>query len=487
MDFVRGLARDQVMLLPAAVEDYVGEDNPVRAIDAFVDSLDLMKLGFSLRTEGAKGRSSYHPGTLLKLYLWGYFSRVRSSRRLEEACTTNLEVIWLTGNLRPDHSTISDFRKFHPKALKEIFKQFNLLCLELNLFGKELVAIDGTFVKAVNSKARSFTKTKLTKMLDAIDQAVSKYLEQLDAADIEEGGAAARACSEKLQDKIAKLKERRGKLEHLLEQCENSETGQVNQTDPDSRQLAKGGQGTVGYNVQIAVDEKHHLVASCEVTQDPNDLKQLDRMSQQAKEDLGLEEDAALKSLADTGYASSVEFAACEEHHTEAYVRAQKTRQAGDGTYREEDFTYQPESDSYVCPQGKALPRKSDDLHANGNGYHVYYEVKQCEGCPVLKHCTNGKYRKLKINIHKEAVEAVKTRVEANPELYAKRRELAEHPFGTIKDWNGGKDLLCRGSELAGAETRLSFWAYNFKRVIKILGVGNLLDAIGPRKARMTA
>jgi transposase len=489
MDYVRGVPRDQVMLLPAAVEDYVSAANPVRAIDAFVDALDLTKLGLSLRDHGARGRASYHPRVLLKLYLWGYFSRTRSSRRLEEACQTNLNAIWLTGNLQPDHSTISDFRKVHGKPLKQIFKQFNVLCLELGLFGKELVAIDGSFIKAVNSKSRSFTKNKLTLMLKSIEGAVSKYLTQLDAADGDEQAVphAKEEGAKKLQDKIEKLKKRREKLEGLLEECGQSPTGQVNQTDPDSRQLCKRGQSTVGYNVQTAVDEKHHLVASCEVTQEPNDMRLLDKMSQQAKEDLGLEEDAELQVLADTGYGSPREFTACEEHNTKAIVPMQKTPVAGDGTYSEEDFAYQSESDSYQCPQGKSLIRKADDLRDTGSGYRVYYDAKQCRGCPMLGHCTSGKYRKLRISIHKDAVEAVEARRRENPQLYRKRSSLVEHPFGTLKDWTGGKDLLCCGLELAAAETGLNFWAYNFKRVLRVIGMEDLLEGIRAWGAAATA
>jgi len=479
MAYVMGIARNQTMLLPAAVEDYISPENPVRAIDAFVDSLDLKQMGFRLREKGDVGRDGYHPGTLLKLYLWGYFSRTRSSRRLEEACEVNLNAIWLTGDLHPDHSTISDFRKNHASLLKQIFKQFNLLCMELELFSKELVAIDGTFIKAVNSKARSFTKTKLTKLMESIDKAVAKYLLELESADKKEQQATLNERVQKLPAKIEKMNKRRGELEELLKQCEESKTGQINLTDPESRQLRKNGQATVGYNVQTAVDDKHHMIASCEVTQEANDLHLLDQMAQQAKADLNLQEDADLTVLADKGYGCPVEFAACQEHQTQACVPMQKTPEAGDGSILEKDFSYQAQSDSYRCPEGKTLPRKADDMGDNGTGYRVYYEAKQCRNCPVLNRCTKGNYRKFRVNIHKAAMDAVQGRLKANPKLYAKRSALVEHPFGTIKDWNGGKDLLCRGLELAETETRLSFWAYNFKRALKVLGIKALMEGIG--------
>ena len=480
MSYVQGLSRDETMLLPASVDDYVSDENPVRALDAFVDSLDLQEIGFELRDEEVVGRPGYHPATLLKLYLWGYFNRVRSSRQLEKACTENLNVIWLTGNLRPDHSTISDFRKHHPQALQQIFREFNLLCIKLGLFGKELIGIDGAFVKAVNGKARSYTKTKITKLLETINESITSYLEQLestDKLDNETGSTAEESSnSEALRDKIDRMEERRKELGELLKKCGDSETGQVNLTDPDSRQLRKKGQHTVGYNVQSAVDDKHHLVASCEVTQDPTDMHQLDRMAQQAKDDMGLDDDETIKALADKGYCCPAEISACQKHNTETFVPVPKTQPAGDGTVKDEDFLYQPESDTYRCPQGKVLPRKADDVRDTGNSFQVYYEAKQCRDCPLLGRCTKGKYRKFKVSIHKEAMDGLRERNRANPKLYAKRRALAEHPFGTIKEW--GADLLCRGLELAKAETRLSFWAYNFKRVINVLGVKNLIAAI---------
>lgn len=475
------------MLLPASVDDYVSNDSPVRAIDAFVDLLDLGKLGIAVRPPTIVGRASYHPSVLLKLFLWGYVSRTRSSRRLEEACSSNLQAIWLTGNLQPDHSTISDFRKHHSATLKGVFREFNLLCLDMNLFGRELVAIDGTFMKAVNGRARSFTKEKLINLMESIDQNVSRYLEELESTDQQDQQGIPSGRESKLKEKLEKLKQRRGELEALLWECQSTPTGQVNLTDPDSRQLRKRGKSTVGYNVQSAVDDKHHLIASCEVTQEANDTRLLDQMAQQAKEDLRLQKDAALGVLADTGYGCPVELGACEAHKTQAYVPMPKQSEAGDGSVSNESFTYQEESDSYLCPEGKSLPRKSDDIRSNGNGYRVYYEVSQCRGCPRLAHCTKGEYRKFKVSIHKAAIAAAEQRLRDNLEIHRKRKTLVEHPFGTIKEWNGGRDLLCRGLDLAGAEMRMSFWAYNFKRVLNVVGIAELLAAISARKIKMAA
>ncbi len=483
MSYIQGADRAQTMLLPSTVEDYVSSENPVRAIDAFVETLDLVSLGFTMAGENTKGgRPRYSPGTLLKLYLWGYFARIRSSRRLEEACTSNLNAIWITGNLAPDHSTISDFRKTNAKALKSIFRQFNLICIDLQLFSRELVAIDGTFIKAVNSKSRSFTKNKLEKLLKTIDEKVEDYLERLDTI---ESQSQPKADGEGLQRKIEQLKAKTQRYKELLKDCEQRPSGQVSLTDPDSRQLMKRGSHTVGYNLQSAVDEKHNLIATCEVTTEPTDHHLLHKISQQTKQDLSLEPNSALKVLADTGYHDSSELGSCQADNTTTYVPGQKTKSSGDGCIREEDFIHHPESDTYQCPQGKHLPRKADELRERGKGYRVYYQPSLCKGCPLLKSCTNGKYRKIKINFHHEALRKNSQRLKDNPTLYRKRAAMVEHPFGTIKDWNGRRDLLCRGLELASAETRLSGFAYNFKRVLKLIGMDGLMTELRGRQSSL--
>ena len=480
MVYIQGTDRSQTMLLPASIEDYVTQENPVRAIDAFVETLDLCELGFTVAGANLKGgRPRYHPSVLLKLYLWGYFARIRSSRRLKEACNSNLNAIWITGNLAPDHSTISDFRKNNTKALKSIFRQFNLICIDLNLFGRELIAIDGTFIKAVNSKSRSFTKSKLQKLIKQIDTKVDEYLEHLELSDCE---TQLKEDSTGLQKKIEKLKVKNKRYKELLEDCEKTSTGQVNLTDPESRQLKKRGSHTVGYNVQSAVDEKHHLMASCEVTNHPTDHHLLHQISQQAKEDLSLDAKAPLEVLADTGYHDSSELSKCGTDNTTTYVPGQKTRLPGDGSVTNAQFIHHPESDTYECPNGKHLPRKADDIRSAGRGYRVYFDYKLCRGCPLLKRCTKGKYRKFKINFHHETLSANAKRLKENPKFYRKRAALVEHPFGTIKDWNGRRDLLCRGIELAAVETRLSAFTYNFKRVLKLIGLNDLMSAINTRQ-----
>ncbi len=470
--------RSQQQLLPAAVEDYVALDNPVRALDLFVENLNLPAEGFNVVANQTprKGRPAIHPATLLKLYLWGYLNQTRSSRRLEKACTCNLEVIWLVQSVAPDHSTIAQFRKDNAKALKAVFKRFNLLCLQAGLFSTELIAIDGTFIKAVNSRDRSFTKAKLTKQLEAIEKIVDRWMEKLEATD--QADAETDNTRETLHEKIEWMKKRATEYEALLVACEQSDTGQVSLTDRDSVQLKKGDKKTVGFNVQTAVESKNHLIISCEVTQDGNDMQQLNSMAQQAKKDLLLPDDAPLTVLADKGYGTSTELAKCETNGTVACVPMQrKSVIPGNGSMPLEKFEFIVKEDAYLCPEGKLLHRKKDSCGASGVNYRVYYTGAACRGCKLLECCTKGTYRKLKINEHQAAIDANLKRIAENPSFYGKRRAVVEHPFGTIKSGGGG-ELLCRGLDLASAEMALSSWSYNFKRVFNLLGFAGLMKMV---------
>ncbi len=488
--YIEGADRCQPMLLPAAVGDYIPPSSPVRAIDAFVDSLDLPALGFKTRDDFSGGRSSYHPGSLLKLYLWGYLKRTRSSRGLENACAENLQAIWLTGNLRPDHSTISDFRKSHSASLKTILREFNLICFDLHLFGKELVAIDGTFIKAVNSPARSFTRVKLAKLIETIDKAIIRYLDELQQADRDDtpppsGPPSNQGDVAELQRKLAKIQQRKTLLGGYQTRCGDSPTGQVNLTDPDARQLNKGGKSTVGYNVQAAVDAKHHLIATIEVTQHANDQNLLDPIAQQAKEALHLPADAPLRVLADTGYGSGPQHRACETHGTIALAPLHKTDT--NGLYNNDRFTHDPATDSYTCPQGKTLFRKADTKSRHDpQGYQTYHHAA-CHGCPARAQCTRSPHRKLLVSIHHAVIVRSRERLAADPAAMRTRASLVEHPFSTIKDRHGYTGLLCRGIKPAAAEMGLSAWAYNFTRVLNLVGFDVLLAAIRDRNVPQTA
>lgn len=487
--YIEGSDRYQPMLLPAAVDDYVSSASPVRAIDAFVDSLDLAALGFKTRNDSSEGRCSYHPGSLLKLYLWGYLKRTRSSRGLENACAENLQAIWLTGNLRPDHSTISDFRKNNSAALKTILREFNLICFSLRLFGRELVAIDGTFIKAVNSSTRSFTKAKLDKLIEGIDQAITRYLDELQQAEQNEnpassGDPSSKSATAELQRKLDKIKQRKAILTDYQTRCQDSPTGQVNLTDPDARQLRKRGKSTVGYNVQAAVDAKNHLIATVEVTQEPTDLHLLDSIAQQAKQALDLPADAPLKVLADTGYGTGPQHCACEANGTIALAPVQTNNSQTNGLYNNDEFTHDPATDSYTCPQGKTLTRKADTKPADpGGGFQTYYNAAACQDCPVRAQCTKSPFRKLLISVHHAVIVRSRERLAADPTAMRQRASLVEHPFSTIKDRHGYTGLLCKGIKQASAEMNLSAWAYNFTRVVNLVGLDALLGAIRIRNA----
>ena len=478
------------MLLPPAVDDFISRDSPTRAIDAFVDSLDLRSLGFSVRDDFAQGRSSYHPSTLLKLYLWGYFAQTRSSRRLEEASQSNLNAIWLTGNLRPDHSTISRFRKKQATALAKIFGQFTTVCLQLGLYGRELIAIDGTFIKAVNSRTKSYTKAQLEKLVEKIGRASEHYLEQLAALDAEEDQSDTGATREDFNAKLESIRNRQTKFGKLLKESEENESGQVNLTDPDCRQLRKRGQTTIGYNVQSAVDDKHHLIAACEVTQDGNDLGQLDPMIQEAKENLGLEPGSPIKGLADTGYHCGDQLASCQDHNSEVYVPAPKRKTSKVEVFKVGDFVHQPalpgedpRSDSYRCPNGEVLNRWKDDVRGNGQAYQVYGASRaSCRDCPLKKSCTKKSARELRVSVHQEVIEAARVRLAATPDTTWKRAALVEHPFGTFKDWTGSRHLLTKKLVNVRAEVNTTFWSYNFKRALKIIGVRALIETLGVTK-----
>jgi transposase len=481
MSYLCGVSRQQMMLLPESVEDYVGPENPVRVIDAFVDGLDLGGLGFEVKAEQAAGAPPYDPKALLKLYIYGYLNRIRSSRDLEKATRRNLEVIWLLGRLTPDHWTINAFRRTNRKHFKEVFRQFNLVCGSLGLFGAELVAIDGTFLKAVNSRQRNFTHAKVQRMMEEIDRRTEAYLKELDAAEPEAPGQSLGAVggdrdkgAAHIQSQLAALEQKRRECAALLEELSKEPGAQLSLTDPDSRTLRKKSECTVGYNAQIAVDAAHHLIAAEEVTCEPNDSALLAPMAAAASEALGVEKIAA---VADSGYYSIEQIKRCAEEGVEAYVPAPRTAAAGEGQYPIESFRYDAPRDLYICPQGRELTRHSDTVKSSGR-YHVYYDSGACGDCPVRERCTRGAYRKLAVHEHQEFVDAARTRLRERPQVMAQRRALAEHPFGTMKFWLGYRAFLNRGLEMVRAEFSLTCLAYNLRRTLNLLGVRQLLATL---------
>jgi transposase len=483
--YISGDDRQQAWMLPQSVEDYVGLDNPVRFIDAFVDGLDFANIGIETRP-AATGRPGYAPGDLLKLYLYGYLNRVRSSRDLERLTQRNLEVIWLLKRLRPDHKTLSEFRRTHRRAFKQVFRQFNLLCRELKLFGAELVAIDGSIFKAVNSKARNYTLAKLQGLLKAVDSGIENYLKELDLNDASEPGRAAVGGTQvaKAQDlpaKISALKEARARYEQMLAQIEEDKGSQLSLTDPDARLMKKStsAEPLVGYNVQSAVDAQHHLIVEIEATTQGNDFGQLNAIAQSAREQLGTPE---LSVVADGGYYSTDDLKAAEAQGISVHVPSPVDTMDKAGLHGRERFRYDKPSDTYQCPAGEKLTRHSDS-EQHGRVYEVYYNSAACARCPQRAQCTSGKYRKLKHVANHEIMERIKARMKAQPQIYAQRKALVEHPFGTLKFWWGQGAFLTRGLAAVNAEISLSALAYNLKRALNVLGVPPLLAQLSRRRA----
>ena len=477
MPYLRGAVREQILLLPKSIEDYVGPENPVRVIEAFVEGLELKPLGLEENPAGP-GAPAYDPRAMLKLFLYGYLHRIRSSRELEKATRRNLEVIWLLRELTPDHWTINAFRRTHRPAFKGVFRQFHLLCAKLELFGRELVAVDGTFLKGVNSPARNFTQAKLQKLLAEIDERTEAYLRKLEQADRESGSEGTAAASAEtpaapLREKLAALEKLRQEYAEMLAQLAAAPGTQISQTDPDSRCLCKGGAATVGYNAQIAVEAAHHLIVVEEVTRDPNDTQQLAPMALAAQAALGTER---LSVVADRGYYGIDQLQRCQEANIEAYVPAQKA--ARPPGFSLERFSYDAGRDSYLCPHGQELLRHQDIVNSSGR-YRTYYNLAACRQCPLRRDCTQGASRRLAIHEHTPIVEAARERLRAHPEMMARRGGLVEHPFGTLKFWMGYGAFLTRGLESVRAEFTLSCLAYNLRRVLNLVSVRDLLKALG--------
>ena len=385
--FVERVDRGQSMLFPASLDDYVTVDNPVRAVDVFVESLDLGKLGFMGVQPFDTGRPSYHPGTMLKLYIYGYLNRVPSSRRLERECQRNIEMIWLTGQLTPDFKTIADFRKDNGKAIRGVCREFVALCRKLELFSAASVAIDGSKFKAVNARDKNFTEAKMKRRLERIDESIARYLSQLETAD-RHGDAVPEAKGERLNGKIEKLKEEVIRLNTINAEMMKSEDKQISLTDPDARSMATSGKdtGIVGYNVQIAVDTQHHLIVAHEVTNVGTDRHELANMSRQARDEMSVE---TLEVVADRGYYNGEEIKACEEADITVTLPKPMTSGAkAAGRFGKQDFVYVAADDVYRCPAGERLTYHFTNIE-DGKALRRYW-TSACKTCALKAQCTTG-------------------------------------------------------------------------------------------------
>ncbi|MGC1303716.1 MAG: IS1182 family transposase [Caulobacteraceae bacterium] len=474
--FVEGCDRRQPTLLPECLDDYVAEENPVRVVDVFADDLDLSALGFEGLTPAATGRPAYHPAMLLKLYVYGYLNKVQSSRRLEREARRNVELLWLTGRLAPDHKTIADFRKDNGPAIQAACAQFVVLCRQIGLFGAALVAIDGSKFKAVNTRDKNFTANKLKKRLEQVAEHIAGYLRDLDTADRQEGeGVEAR--SERLKEKVERLRDQMRWLQAMEAKVAASPDGQVSLTDPDARSMATSGRGSgiVGYNVQSAVDAEHHLIVAHDVVMTGSDRQQLSTMAGQAKDALGVE---SLDVLADRGYFSGEEILACEALGVTPYVPRPLTSGAkANGRFGKQDFVYLPEQDVYRCPSGALLPRHMTTVE-NGLTLHRYWDLASCQSCVLKPQCTTSKERRVTRWEHEALIDAMQRRMDLMPGTMRQRRRTVEHPFGTIKAWMGSTHFLMKCLPNVKTEIGLHILAYNLKRVIAILGVGPSMEAI---------
>jgi len=483
---IAGDDRQQTWLLPASIQDYVSEDNPVRVIDAFVEQLDLRNLGIQVQP-AATGRPSYAPASLLKLFVYGYLSRVRSSRELERLSHRNLEVIWLLQGLRPDHKTLSEFRRRNKAAFKLVLRQFNLLCRELKLFGAELAAIDGSMFKAVNSRGNNFTLEKLESLIKATQAGIERYLADLERSDQEAGagaldGGKKAATTRELKEKIEQLRATRERHESMLRELQEKGEKQASLIDPEARLMRKSTSkdSQVGYNVQSVVDAAHHLIVEVEATTQCNDFGQLNSMAQQAKDQLGVEQ---LTVVADGGYYALADLKAAEEQGIEAHVPGQRDTMEKAGLFARREFRYDEARDEYECP-GKARLTRHGDSQYRGQVLQAYYNTAACAGCALRSRCTTGRYRKINHGAgHPQVQERIRQRMEQRPEVYAQRKSLVEHPFGTIKFWWGQSAFLTKGRASVNAEIALSALAYNLRRALNILGAGEILKHLATRTA----
>jgi transposase len=450
--FIDEADRNQGTLLPERVEEYVSEENPVRVIEAFIGELDLAKLGFEGMEPKPTGRPGYHPATMLKIYLYGYLNRIQSSRRLEQEARRNLELMWLVGRLAPDFKTLADFRAENAAAIKNVCREFIVLCRSWGLFTEATVAIDGSKFKAVNHRDRNFTSGKMKTRMALIEQSIAEYLTQLDRMDRKETPNAPRQAA-RLKERITTLKHEMRRLRGLKSRMEAAPDGQVSLIDPDARSMASQGKGT-----GIVGSDRH----------------QLKKMAEAAREALGTEK---LTAIADRGYYSGEQIKACDDAGIVPLIPKSFTSNSrADGRYDKSDFVYVRRRDAYRCPAGEYAIRRFTSIE---KGMAIYkYWSSACPRCALRSKCTTSVYRRIGRWEHEQVLEKMQGRLDRDPSRMQLRRQTAEHPFGTIKSWMGATHFLCRTLPKVSAEMSLHVLAYNLKRVMRIMGTGALVEAL---------
>ncbi|MEJ2379312.1 MAG: IS1182 family transposase [Pseudolabrys sp.] len=474
--FVEGELRSQSTLFPECLDDWIGDDNPVRAVDAFVDELDLKALGFGGAEPSATGRPAYHPGTLLKIYIYGYLNRIQSSRRLEREAQRNVELIWLTGRLAPDFKTIADFRRDNGSAIRNVCAQFIALCREVGLFSQALVVIDGSKFKAVNNRDKNFTEHKLKARQRQLEQSIARYLEDLDRAD-RDPSLVPEGRVEQLKEKIATVRQQMRKLKAIGKELAKAPDRQVSLTDPDARSMATSGRGTgiVGYNVQTALDTEHHLIVAYDIVNQGHDRSQLAPMGKQAKAAIGGER---LRVLADRGYFSGEQIRDCEQAAITPLVPKPLTSGArADGRFDKRDFVYDRRRDRYRCPAGEHAIQRFTSVE-KGLTLHTYWS-SACPHCPIRSACTPSNYRRIRRWEHEDVLDRMQSRLDRMPQAGRLRRQTVEHAFGTLKAWMGATHFLTKTLPKVKTELSLHVLAYNLKRMIKLVGVQPLVAVMG--------
>lgn len=482
--YIKGLDRNQTLLLPETLDKYVGEENETRFIDAFVDSLDLPRLGFTHTHPNEEGRPPYDPADMLKLYIWGYLNQVRSSRKLERECHRNLEAIWLMRKLSPDHKTIADFRRDNVDSVKGVFKEFVKLCIGLGLYGAEFVAIDGVKFKAVNSNSRNHNQETLTKRLRSMDEAVSRYIDEMEAIDREEeeeeGGA---RPADQLREKLRRLQRRRMEYAELLGKLVESNQKEVSLTDPESRLMRSRGRLEPCYNVHVAVDDGNHLIVDYDVSNNSSDANALSPIAKAAKETLGVE---SIGAGADKGFYDAEEIKECIDAGVIPYVPRPDRHGAGPARktgvpareFYGDRFVYDKSSDEYVCPAGNRLAFWFSSV--NGGRVMRAYRSEACFLCPFyMVRCTRNRVGRMVYRWeHEGLLEEMEERLRAEPWRMDARRDTVEHPFGSMKRAFNQGYLLLKGLGKVSGEVGFTMLAYNMRRALNILGAGRLVASV---------
>jgi transposase len=474
--FIEGVQRGQTVLFPDRLEDWIGEDDLVRVVDLFVEELDLPGLGFVRAAPARTGRPGYDPADLLKLFVYGYLNRIPSSRRLEREARRNVEVMWLTGRLVPDHKTIAEFRRKNGPAIRKTCARFVELCRRIGVLKGETVAIDGSKFKAVNNRDRNFTKGKIASRLAHLEADVERYINEMVRIDRQEEGEARAEKVANLARRYGRIRQEIKRLKAMGEALGDAPDGQISLTDPDARAMATSARhsGLVGYNAQSVVDTETHIIVTHDVTNQGFDRGQLSPMATAAKEALVRND---LHAVADKGYFSGTEILACHEVGiTTTVPRPETSGNRGKGMFVKADFQYEPDRDVYRCPADNELTYRY--TREEGGLQVRRYWINECQHCPLQPRCTSGKERRITRWEHEDLIDEMRERLSRDPDPMTLRRCTVEHPFGTIKAWMGATHFQMRRLKNVRTEMALHVLAYNIKRMVALIGIRRLMEAI---------